>query len=155
MSATVDLDATSGPSLETQVANRDQYFGTFTWRTHPEQLEDAGISWKIYSTPDGDAGDGVLHYFKAYEENAQLAAKAFGPRFPNDFLADCAAGTLPQVSRILASLVDSEHPPAPVTYGEVAPSEALDPLESNQPVWEKSALFYTYDANGRLYDPEP
>src|SRR5437764_12094009 len=61
MSATVDLDATSGPSLETQVAKRDQYFGTFTWRTYPEQLEDAGISWQVYSTPDGDAGGGGLH----------------------------------------------------------------------------------------------
>src|SRR5205809_3088994 len=49
MSATVDFDATSGPSLETQVANRQNYFGQFTWKTYPEQLEDAGISWKIYS----------------------------------------------------------------------------------------------------------
>jgi phospholipase C len=155
MSATVDLDATSGPSLETQVANRGQYFGTFTWRTYPEQLQDAGISWKIYSTPDGDAGDGVLHYFKAYEENAQLAANAFAPRFPNDFLADCAAGTLPQVSWVLASLVDSEHPPAPVTYGEVALSEALNALVSNQALWEKTALFYTYDENGGFFDHVP
>ena len=155
MSATVDLDATSGPSLETQVANRDQYFGTFTWRTYPEQLEDAGISWKVYSTPDGDAGDGVLHYFKAYEENPQLAAKAFAPQFPSEFLLDCATGSLPQVSWILASLVDSEHPPAPVTYGEVALSEALNALVSNQSLWEKTALFFTYDENGGFFDHVP
>jgi phospholipase C len=97
----------------------------------------------------------VLHYFKAYEENAQLAAKAFSPRFPNDFLTDCATGTLPQVSWVLASLVDSEHPPAPVTYGEVALSEALNALVSNQSVWEKTALFYTYDENGGFFDHVP
>ena len=62
--------------------------------------------------------DGVLHYFKAYEEDAELKAKAFTPSFPAEFKADCEAGTLPSVSWVLGSLVDSEHPPAPVTGGE-------------------------------------
>src|SRR5437588_1740996 len=144
MTATIDLNATGGPSLETQTSKRTEYFGKFTWRTYPEQLQSAGISWKIYSTPDGDFGDDVLHYFKAYEENAELKAKAFTPSFPADFKADCQAGTLPQVSWVLASLTDSEHPPAPVTSGEAVLAEVLGALTSNRAVWEKSALFYTY-----------
>jgi phospholipase C len=155
MSATIDLNATGGPSLQTQVTKRPEYYGTFTWRTYPEQLEDAGISWKVYSTPDGDEGDGVLHYFKAYEENAKLKQKAFTPSFPAEFKADCEAGTLPQVSWILASLTDSEHPPAPVTSGEAVLTEALDALTANKSVWEKSVLFYTYDENGGFFDHVP
>ena len=124
MSATIDLNATEGPSLKTQVTERAKWFGKFAWRTYPEQLQAAGISWKIYSTPDGDAGDDVLHYFKTYEENAELKAKAFTPQFPADFRADCQTGMLPQVSWVLASLTDSEHPPAPVTSGEAVLAEA-------------------------------
>src|SRR5207244_12961059 len=155
MSATIDLNATEGPSLKTQVTERLKWYGKFTWRTYPEQLQAAGISWKIYSTPDGDAGDDVLHYFKAYEENAELKAKAFTPQFPADFKADCQAGTLPQVSWVLASLTDSEHPPAPVTSGEAVLAECLDALTANKSVWEKSALFFTYDENGGFFDHVP
>jgi phospholipase C len=156
MSATIDPDGKNGgPSLQTLVTNREQQFGKFTWRTYPEQLQAAGVSWKIYSTPDGDYGDNVLPYFKAYQENPQLAANAFAPQFPTDFLADCAAGTLPQVSWVLASLVQSEHPPAPVTYGEVALAQVLNALVSNTAVWEKTALFATYDENGGFFDHVP
>jgi phospholipase C len=156
MSATIDPDGKNGgPSLQTLVTNREQQFGKFTWRTYPEQLQAAGVSWKIYSTPDGDYGDNVLPYFKAYQEDAKLAANAFAPQFPTDFLADCAAGTLPQVSWVLASLVQSEHPPAPVTYGEVALAQVLNGLVSNPAVWEKTALFATYDENGGFFDHVP
>jgi phospholipase C len=153
MSATLDPEGKhGGPSLETLVTNRQQQFGQFTWTTYPEQLQAAGISWKIYSTPDGDYGDDVLPYFKAYQTDPNLAANAFAPQFPTDFLADCAAGTLPQVSWVLASLVQSEHPPAPVTYGEVALAQVLDGLTSNPAVWAKTALFATYDENGGFFD---
>jgi phospholipase C len=159
MSATIDLNATGGPSLKTQVTERGNYFGTFTWRTYPEQLQAAGISWKVYSTQDGNAGDNVLPYFKAYKENAELAKRAGvgvpGPTFPTEFKTDCETGMLPQVSWVLCSLVDSEHPPAPVNGGEAVLSECLGMLTSNPAVWEKSALFYTYDENGGFFDHVP
>jgi phospholipase C len=156
MTATIDPEGKNGgPSLETLVTNREQQFGKFTWTTYPEQLQSAGISWKIYSTPDGDYGDDVLPYFKNYQTDPNLAARAFAPQFPTDFLADCAAGTLPQVSWVLASLVQSEHPPAPVTYGEVALAQVLDGLTANPAVWAKTALFATYDENGGFFDHVP
>ena len=156
MSATLDPSGKNGgPSLQTLVSNREQQYGKFTWRTYPEQLQSAGVSWKVYATPDGNYGDNVLPYFKAYQEDAQLAANALAPTFPADFEADCLAGTLPQVSWVLASLVDSEHPPAPVTYGEVALAEVLHALTSNPAVWSKTALFATYDENGGFFDHVP
>jgi phospholipase C len=156
MSATIDPEGRDGgPLLETLVANRPELYGHFTWRTYPEQLQEAGISWKVYATPDGDYGDNVLPYFKAYQEDPQLAANALAPTFPGEFLADCAAGTLPQVSWVLATLVESEHPPAPVTYGEVALAEVLNGLTANPEVWERTALFATYDENGGFFDHVP
>ncbi len=97
----------------------------------------------------------MLPYFKAYQINPQLAANAFSPQFPSDFLADCASGQLPQVSWILCSLLQSEHPPAPVTYGEVALAQILEALTSNTALWEKTALFATYDENGGFFDHVP
>src|SRR2546427_9587343 len=126
MSGTLDPDGTNGgPLLETLLSNRSSKFGAFTWTTMPEQLPARGISWKVYGNPDGNFGDNVLFYFKNYQTNPQLAANAFGPTFPGDFQADATAGTLPQVSWILAPLVQTEHPPAPVTYGEKVAYDAF------------------------------
>jgi phospholipase C len=156
MSAAVDLNATGGPSLKTQVSSRPSYYYKFTWETYPEALQAKGISWKVYSTPDGDEGDGVLHYFKNYESpSSPLYQNAFTPTFPANFKADCETGALPQVSWVLGSLVDSEHPPAPVTGGEAVLAECLSALTSNPALWEKTALFYTYDENGGFFDHVP
>jgi phospholipase C len=153
MTATIDPDGKAGgPLLETLVTQRPSKRGAFSWTTYPEQLETGGISWKIYATPDGNAGDNILPYFQQYNSNATLAAKALGPSFPAEFQADCAAGTLPQVSWVLGSLVDSEHPPAPVTYGEAVVAQVLDAITSNPAVWAKTALFVTYDENGGFFD---
>src|SRR5207302_1116028 len=93
--------------------------------------------------------------FKAYQSNPQLAANAFGHTFPGDFEADCAAGTLPQVSWLIAPVLDSEHPPTPPVWGEWATAQALNALLSNQGVWERSALLVTYDENGGFFDHVP
>jgi phospholipase C len=155
MSATLDPEGRhGGPALQTLVTNRAEQYGKFTWPTYPEQLQDAGISWKVYGTPDGDFGDNVLPYFKAYQEKPELLAKALTPTIA-EFVADCATGNLPQVSWILASLVESEHPPAPVSYGEVALAEVLNALTANTALWEKTALFATYDENGGFFDHVP
>jgi phospholipase C len=63
-----------------RVWNEDADYGTLTWATYPERLEDAGISWKCYqnemSVPldfEGEEeswlsnfGDNPLEYFKQY-----------------------------------------------------------------------------------------
>src|SRR5437660_2584176 len=156
MSATLDPDGSNGgPLLETLFTNRLQKFGAFTWTTMPEQLQARGISWKVYGNPDGNFGDNVLFYFKNYQPNPQLAERAFAPTFPGDFQADVAAGTLPQVSWVLAPLVQTEHPPAAVTDGEKAAYDVFSALTSNPAVWAKSALFITYDENGGFFDHVP
>jgi phospholipase C len=156
MTGTIDPDGKAGgPHLKTLVTDRPSKRGAFSWTTYPEQLETGGISWKIYATPDGNAGDNILPYFKQYNSNPTLAAKAFAPSFPAEFQADCAAGTLPQVSWVLGPLVDTEHPPAPVTFGEVVVAQVLDAITSNPALWAKTALFVTYDENGGFFDHVP
>ena len=61
MSATIDpAGKNGGPLTETLLATRPQKLGTFTWPTMPERLQAAGVSWKVYASPDGNIGDNVL-----------------------------------------------------------------------------------------------
>src|SRR5437016_12791799 len=97
--------------------------------------------------------DNVLSYFKNFQNPAStLYRNAFGPQFPADFLADALSGNLPQVSWVLASIVDSDHPPAPSLFGENTLSAIISALTANSALWAKTVLFATYDENGCFFD---
>jgi phospholipase C len=156
MTATLDPEGKNGgPHLETLVTNRASKFGAFAWTTYPEQLQARGVTWKVYGNPDGNFGDNVLLYFENYQTDPGLAERAFTPSFPGTFETDVAADQLPQVSWVLSPLVETEHPPAAVTWGEVAAHMVLDALTSSPDVWAKTALFITYDENGGFFDHVP
>src|SRR5207248_1495148 len=70
----------------------------------------------------------------------------------SQFQADCAAGTLPQVSWIWANAIDSDHPPAPPEYGEYTTDQILGALTGNPGLWAKTALVVTWDENGGFFD---
>src|SRR5712692_7138118 len=159
MAASIDpAGQNGGPLLQTLVANRSSFFGKLTYTTMPEQLQARGISWKVYSSPDQNIlntifADNVLSYFKNFQNPASpLYQNAFGPQFPVDFLADALLGNLPQVSWVLASIDDSDHPPAPSLFGENTLSAIINALTSNSALWAKTVLFATYDENGGFFD---
>jgi phospholipase C len=127
----------------------------FSWTTMPEQLQSRGISWKVYAGSAANVNNNVLIYFKQYFSNAELGRRAFVPTFPGGFEADVAAGTLPQVSWVLAPatpLDETEHPGAPVSYGEYATARVLSALTTRPRLWAKTALFVTWDENGGFFD---
>ncbi|HEV7907572.1 MAG TPA: phospholipase C, phosphocholine-specific [Pseudonocardiaceae bacterium] len=72
------------------------------------------------------------------------------------FRADVEAGRLPQVSYLVPSSVDSEHPGAssPAASASIT-YQVLDALASNPSVWESTALFITYDENDGYFDHVP
>jgi phospholipase C len=162
MAASIDPDGKNGgPILQTLGTNRASFLGSLTYTTMPEQLQARGISWKVYSPPDANIlnsilSDNVLSYFKNFQDpTSPLYKNAFLPQFPADFLADAASGNLPQVSWVLASLVDSDHPPAPSLFGESTLAGMLAALMLNPAQWAKTALFVTYDENGGFFDHVP
>jgi phospholipase C len=162
MAASIDPDGKNGgPLLQTLVANRSSFLGRLTYTTVPEQLQTRGISWKVYSAPDsnilnGILSDNVLSYFKNFQDPASpLYQNAFVPQFPVNFLQDASLGNLPQVSWVLASIVDSDHPPAPSLFGEATLSGIVSALTLNPAQWAKTVLFATYDENGGFFDHVP
>jgi phospholipase C len=151
----------------------------YGWSTFPEVLERAGISWKIYQdigagldaknawgwTDDayiGNYGDNSLLYFTQYQ-NAQpgsplyeKARRGTNAAAGDDYFAilkrDVQAGTLPQVSWIVAPEAFSEHPNWPANYGAWYVDQVLQVLTSNPDVWSKTALLINYDENDGFFD---
>src|ERR1700692_3528000 len=159
LAASLDPDGKNGgPILQTIVTNRSSFYGRLTYTTMPEQLQARGMSWKVYSSPDetilgGILSDNVLSYFKNFQDPASvLHQNAFGPQFPVDFLTDLATGNLPQVSWLVGSVLNSDHPPSPSIFGENVVSLIVEALTANPALWAKTVLFVTYDENGGFFD---
>ncbi|MFF8989398.1 phosphocholine-specific phospholipase C [Streptomyces sp. NPDC014983] len=151
----------------------------YGWTTYPERLERAGVSWKIYQDVGdgldanggwgwiedayrGNYGDNSLLYFDQYRgaqpgdplyDKARTGTDARqGEGFFDRLKADVKAGTLPQVSWIVAPEAFTEHPNWPANYGAWYVSQVLDALTSDPEVWSKTALFLTYDENDGFFD---
>jgi phospholipase C len=107
-----------------------------------ERLNDHGISWNDYAY---DLADIILFptFGLAHSDRIKTI---------NDFLVDCARGTLPQVSIVSPGhTAYSEETPADVQNGE-AYSAALINAVMHGPAWDKTVMFFTYDEHGGYYD---
>jgi phospholipase C len=164
MSGTVDAQATrGGPCLDNSQVN-----GQLHWTSYPERLERDGISWRIYQESDND-GNNMLPFFAGVNsapKNSRLARRAntiiptpkgapFGPALAAKLRHDVRHGRLPQVSWILASTDNCEHPEATPGAGANFISMVLHALTAKRSVWEKTVLFLTYDENDGFFDHVP
>ncbi|WP_214321684.1 phosphocholine-specific phospholipase C [Nonomuraea sediminis] len=72
------------------------------------------------------------------------------------FRADVEAGTLPQVSYVVAAAADCDHPneSSPVQSARLV-HDILDALASTPEVWNSTVLFLTYDENDGQFDHVP
>jgi phospholipase C len=119
----------------------------FTQPTVFNLLDAAGITWRIYYSQIPFA-----------DEFSYVRDHAPGNVVPIDqYYADAAAGTLPQVSfidPIFVSQADTEtdeHPCSNIQVGEQFVANVTDALFAS-PDWSSTAMFLTYDENGGFYD---
>lgn len=143
-----------------------------------EILQANGVDWKVYQEWD-NYGDNYLQYFKNFRTDANgvrltpasplyqrgramspgsTAANAPGTTgqfLIDDFAAAVKAGTLPQVSYIVAPFEYSEHPDATPNAGENFTARLLAALVANPAVWAKTALIVNYDENDGFFDHMP
>ncbi|MFF9899913.1 phosphocholine-specific phospholipase C [Streptomyces longispororuber] len=77
-------------------------------------------------------------------------------KLAEEFAKDVAAGTLPKVSYLVPSAVDSEHPSvsSPVHSATIV-YKVLDALASHPKVWRRTAVFINYDENDGFFDHVP
>lgn len=113
------------------------------------ELDAAGVSWKIYSAS----------YPLAF---AELFGYVRNLRFANirpisQYFNDAAHGLLPQVTFIdplflgPTNVENDEHPNSNVQVGQKFVSNVVDALFTS-PDWSSSALFLTYDEHGGFFD---
>ena len=159
VSAWLDPDGAGGGPVKSTISWNPQNQGTLSWTTYPERLTANGISWLAYSSPDADTEENPLVNFKQFYPGnpgyqPSYTDAVFGHTF-QDFLADAAAGNLPQVSFVLTSIVDDEHPSGAPQEGEFALQQVIQAITANPLTWPKTALFWTYDENGGFFDHVP
>ncbi|WP_414444673.1 phosphocholine-specific phospholipase C [Burkholderia sp. 22PA0106] len=153
-----------------------------TWTTYAESLQAAGVSWKVYEYGKNTTGGSLNAAFRAYRQaNADLAAQgspvaqyssaleALSPLYKGygntmstdqgflaDMAADIAAGTLPQVSWVIAPEPYQEHPAVSAApQGEWYVEQLLDVLTANPEVWSQTVLLINYDENDCFFDHMP
>jgi phospholipase C len=151
------------------------------WTTYPERLQAAGVRWKVYNRPGNNSNNNQLVAFASYRAaDEQLRAqgspnaaytpameaqsplyKGFGNTMPDGgylqaVADDIAAGTLPQVSWIVAPGPYSEHPSMSVPgQGAWYMQTLLDMLTANPEVWSKTVLIVNFDENDCFFDHMP
>ena len=88
-----------------------------------------------------------LPYFDTVKNDGQLG----NIQAVSGFYASAKAGTLPAVSWVVPSGQLSEHPPAPVSFGQTYVTSLVNAVMSS-PEWDSSAIFVSWDDWGGFYD---
>ncbi|MGE4590596.1 phosphocholine-specific phospholipase C [Alcaligenes sp.] len=134
----------------------------FTWKTLPDVLQDAGVSWRIYQDPNNN-WTGAMHgglAFESFRESKPgepLYEQGMSNHSLEDLKQDVLDATLPAVSWILPWPSVSEHPSGGGSPAQGADyiSQVLDALTANPEVWSKTAFIITFDENDGLFDHLP
>jgi hypothetical protein len=116
----------------------------------PDQLEDAGISWKYYANEN------------AWMNALQMIEHVrYGPMWqnvqpPETFVRDVRNGEMPQVSWIVPSESYNEHPGGgkSTCAGENWFVHQVNTIMKSE-YWESTAIILVWDDFGGFYDPVP
>jgi phospholipase C len=130
-------------------------FGIFDsgpWPIILDLLEDAGVTWGIYNlggiddVPSGES-DNVAVFWSRWAHDPRTLFTL------DDYLRDCANGTLPAVSWLIPSFTNQvdEHPPADVSVGMRLQQQVIGAFRAS-PLYHRGAFLLTYDEHGGFFD---
>lgn len=147
----------------------------FSFASIVKRFTGKNISWKYYveAQPQPDLDDKVkmsagmarLAYpnpkdftlwnpmpgFKGIRENPAKMGRLVST---DDYFNDLKNGSLPDVSWIVPSFQDSEHPPESLTQGMWYVTRLINALMQSE-YWKDSVVFLTWDDYGGFYDHVP
>ncbi|KVT84064.1 hypothetical protein WT25_13255 [Burkholderia territorii] len=145
------------------------------WRTYADVLEDNKVSWKVYQGY-GNYGDNALAYFNNFRRGGDAAkiakARMYAGKSGDDDVSSANAliaslqadlqgkdakgkSTFPAVSWIVAPYTYCEHPTATSSAGESFAERVINTIIGSKDVWQKCAIFITYDENDGYFDHVP
>jgi phospholipase C len=138
--------------------------GGYTWTTYAERLTAAGVSWQVYQNAKDNFTDNPLEGFKLFRladktpegPLAKLAERGLRTRDLDKLKEDVLAGSLPQVSWVVATAEGSEHPStSSPAQGADYTARVLDALTADPEVWAKTVLLINFDENDGFFDHMP
>ena len=139
----------------------------FAWTDLTYLLAHHGVSWGYYVTPgrQPDCADGEMRCQVRQQSSDTPSIWNPLPRFADvaadrqlgnvqdvgGFFAAARTGRLPNVSWIVPSFQNSEHPPATPRVGEAWVTRLVNAV-MRSPDWNSSAIFIAWDDWGGFYD---
>jgi phospholipase C len=162
------LQSPNSPSARFTINHPGSQQPLYAWTDLTWLLHKFGVSWGYYivsgTEPDCENDSAVtcapvaqnsrtpgiwnpLPYFYTVRQDGQLK----NIEAVDHFYAAAKAGTLPAVSFVVPSGEVSEHPPAPVSFGQSYVTSLINAVMSS-PNWDSTAIFLTWDDWGGFYD---
>lgn len=136
----------------------------YRWTTYAERLQAAGIRWQVYQDMADNFNDNPLAGFAPFRDawygrpghSAALRERGVSTRSLARLEADVRAGTLPQVSWVVATAEGSEHPASssPASGADYC-ARVLAALTANPEVWARTVLLLNFDENDGYFDHLP
>ncbi len=176
-SGTINADQANGGFVASH--GGDELGEFLPWKSYPETLQAAGVSWKVYQGTD-NYGDNGAQYFKTFADldPSQGGTAPAGPNVwydnglatvpePNDpdlgnadnlalaIRNDVLAGTLPQVSWVVTNQRYSEHPDGAPTDGAYYVGQVLKALHADPDVFNSTLVIIDFDENDGQFDHVP
>ncbi|MGF6826069.1 phospholipase C [Kitasatospora sp. MAP12-9] len=152
MTGSIDAAGTQGgPILQNDAPT------PLKWTTYAEQLESAGVSWKVYQEADNYSTD-VLSLFDTFQQakpGDPLYDKGMTAQPTGTFEDDARNDRLPAVSWILPTSTQSEHPNYLPAAGADFVASKIEAIAANPEVWAKTVFILNYDENDGLFDHVP
>jgi phospholipase C len=150
----LSLSGTIDPHGENGGPSLDNIGGNYTWKSYPEMLYDAGVTWRYYQ----DNQDyNMLEFFEPFVTSAPGSPlHDLGmASYPNRFEYDAINDKLPAVSWIATTNFAAEHPGNNPAAGATFIASKLDAIAANPDVWAKTVFILNYDENDGLFDHVP
>ncbi|MGH9654910.1 MAG: alkaline phosphatase family protein, partial [Bryobacteraceae bacterium] len=150
MTGTIDPEGLGGGPLIDNHRAKDG----FTWTTYAENLEQAGISWRVYQEEDNFGCNGFEFFRKFMDapKGSPLYEKGMVRGPLGQFEYDAINDKLPAVSWIIPTSYQSEHPDYMPADGAAFVASKIDAIAANPDVWAKTAFILDYDENDGIFD---
>ncbi|HEY3974654.1 MAG TPA: alkaline phosphatase family protein [Candidatus Sulfotelmatobacter sp.] len=130
-------------------------FPCFSATTLGNLADTAGVSWKAYTSVNGESGYVYNPYrsFSAIYNTADWTTKVVTE---SNFITDALAGNLPALSWVTPPSIDTDHPPDSACVGENWTVQQINAvMQGPQSQWQNTVIFLTWDDFGGFYDHVP
>lgn len=149
-SVSKDWGCDATPGTINTLKDGSTVFPCFTYLSLPDELTQAGVSWKFYAPTQGSSGYSwnTVDAFSSIR-NTALWSQDVVPW--NQIITDAQNNALPSVSWVTFPVTYSEHPQASSCVGENKTVSIVNAIEKSGD-WSNTAIFLTWDDWGGFYD---